>query len=388
MSVGPLSTEKDYAEVVEFFKVGCSALDVVRCLTTRDQDKDTSKYSLGLAQSLDSIRAKAAFIKVSDSGSVGLEVVLTDHDSGLRMTWRSGLQSSCLRQIVIEHLPRCRRRCRRCRCRRCRRRGHCEDLSLIEILNADTMPAFDPVRDAVLNSPVSQILLSPPLSSPSLGRRATDLSVLLNSDPQEPSLRTPPLRSSTLSHLLHSDHVNTEDDKLGASQPLTRSTVDAQFTLGSTKTMFTSSPSPTPESTNSRPPSPPSVSVSFPTQLQSNTPKFPPLPQSTIPYNPKVRMTTPTSVMIPLSPAEVKMYKDNRYRGRGATQIALGAKRKRSEEPPESEVDRPPTKKLAGDVGVVVNHCEFSPPTQIHDTDVSKITLARTWGSYSVLNHL
>jgi len=48
MSVGPLSTEKDYAEVVEFFK-----------------DKDTSKYSLGLAQSLDSIRAKAAFIKRS-----------------------------------------------------------------------------------------------------------------------------------------------------------------------------------------------------------------------------------------------------------------------------------------------------------------------------------
>lgn len=48
MSVGPLSTGKDYAEVVEFFK-----------------DKDISKYSQGLAQSLDSIRAKAAFIERS-----------------------------------------------------------------------------------------------------------------------------------------------------------------------------------------------------------------------------------------------------------------------------------------------------------------------------------
>jgi mRNA (guanine-N7-)-methyltransferase len=114
----------------------------------------------------------------------------------------------------------------------------------------------------------------------------------------------------------------------------------------------------------------------------------PPLPQSTIPYNPKVRMTPPTSVMIPLSPEEVEMYKDNRYRGRGATQIARSAKRKRSEEPPESEVDHPPTKRLAGDVGVVVNHCEFSLPIQIHDTNVSKTILVRTWGSYSVLNHL
>jgi aminopeptidase 2 len=72
MSVSPLSTEKDYAEVVEFFKVGCSALDVFSCLTTCDQDKDTSKYSLGLAQSLDSIRAKAAFIEVSGNGRAAI----------------------------------------------------------------------------------------------------------------------------------------------------------------------------------------------------------------------------------------------------------------------------------------------------------------------------
>ncbi|KAF8232360.1 hypothetical protein L208DRAFT_1272750 [Tricholoma matsutake] len=52
MSVGPLSTGKDYAEVVEFFKAGIYI----------------SKYSQGLAQSLDSIRAKAAFIEVSNDG--------------------------------------------------------------------------------------------------------------------------------------------------------------------------------------------------------------------------------------------------------------------------------------------------------------------------------
>lgn len=45
MSMASLSTENDYAAVEEFFK-----------------DKDTSKYNLALAQSLDSIRAKAALI--------------------------------------------------------------------------------------------------------------------------------------------------------------------------------------------------------------------------------------------------------------------------------------------------------------------------------------
>jgi mRNA (guanine-N7-)-methyltransferase len=253
------------------------------------------------------------------------------------------------------------------------------------------MPAFDPVRDAVLNSPVThspKTTLSPPLASPSLGRRATDLSVLLNSHPQEPSLHTPPLRSSTLSHLLHSDH----DEKLDASQPLTRYTVDSQSTLRSTKRMFTSSPSPTRDSpiSRSRPSSSSSsVSASFPSRPRSNTSMLPPPPPppSTIPYNPKVRMTPPTSIMIPMTPAEVEMYKDYRYRGRGATQITLGLKRKRSEEPPEFSVDQPPTKKLAGDVGVVVQHCQSSSFPQIYDTNIFKITPVRTWGWYSVLNH-
>ncbi|KAG5639614.1 hypothetical protein H0H81_010816 [Sphagnurus paluster] len=200
------------------------------------------------------------------------------------------------------------------------------------------MPAFDPVRDAVLNSPIGQTApmlplpspsstLSSPLASPSLaGRRATDLSVLLNSDPP------PPQRSSSLSHLLH-------DDQLTASLPFSRS-----------KSLFSSSPSPTRD--RSRP-----SSSSSCTANPSMPPPPPPPAQSTVPYNPRVRITPPTSVMIPLSPAELETFKDYRYRGRGSAQLANTKKRKLSEEPP----DQPPAKKLAGDVGVVVEHYNSRP---------------------------
>lgn len=43
-----LSTEEDYQGIVEFFK-----------------DKDTSKYNLALAQSLETIRAKITWLEVS-----------------------------------------------------------------------------------------------------------------------------------------------------------------------------------------------------------------------------------------------------------------------------------------------------------------------------------
>lgn len=42
-----LSTEKDYEEIEEFFK-----------------DKDTAKYNLALAQALDTIQAKIAWLEV------------------------------------------------------------------------------------------------------------------------------------------------------------------------------------------------------------------------------------------------------------------------------------------------------------------------------------
>ncbi|KAG5645002.1 hypothetical protein DXG03_007279 [Asterophora parasitica] len=218
------------------------------------------------------------------------------------------------------------------------------------------MPAFDPVRDAVLNSPIGQTApmlplpspsstLSSPLASPSLGgRRATDLSVLLNSVTHEPSFPTPPpVRSSTLSHLLHSDNDEHDDDKhdddkLHASQPFIRSG----------KSFFSSSPE---RESRSRPSSS-SSSISLSRQNPTMPPPPPPQ-QSTIPYNPRVRITPPTSVMVPMTPAEMETFKDYRYRGRGAMQLSQGRKRQRSEEPDD---DRP-AKKLAGDVGVVVEHC-------------------------------
>ncbi|KAF9466382.1 mRNA capping enzyme-domain-containing protein [Collybia nuda] len=243
------------------------------------------------------------------------------------------------------------------------------------------MPAFDPVRDAVLNSPIGQTApilplpspsstLSSPLASPSLGRRATDLSVLLNSS-QEPSLRTPPpSRSSTLSHLLHSDDYSNED-KLDTSQPLTRSSVES--VSRKSKSMFSSSPSPTRDSpvSRSRPSSSSSsVSVSFPSQYNNSLPRPahsnpmppPPPPQSsTIPYSPKIRLTPPTSVLIPLSPAELEVYKDYRYQGRGSAQLSGVGKRKRSASPRGGDSDQRPAKKLHGDVGVVVEHYNSRP---------------------------
>jgi mRNA (guanine-N7-)-methyltransferase len=278
------------------------------------------------------------------------------------------------------------------------------------------MPAFDPVRDAVLNSPISpsQALKSPgyprldisaslptnftatssPLSSPSVGRRATDLSVLLNSHSQEPTIRTPPpTRSSTLSHLLHSDNL---DDRLQGAQPLRRPskqrsdvTEDPVFHSGRT------SPQPSSISRKSlsnqvqqlfhqsvagpssyvQPAEVPAVlspvfsSASRPSSSSSNpstqfnatprttsSPVMPPPPSSSsIPYNPRKRITPAGSVLIPMSPAEMEMYKN--YCGTG-TQRLTKRKRARSTEPNE---EQPPAKKLAGDVGVVVDHYNARP---------------------------
>jgi len=64
MSMGCFSTDKDYAEVVEFFKVRGHLHRAFAVVYLENQDKDTSKYNLSLAQTLDSIRAKTAFIEV------------------------------------------------------------------------------------------------------------------------------------------------------------------------------------------------------------------------------------------------------------------------------------------------------------------------------------
>jgi len=134
------------------------------------------------------------------------------------------------------------------------------------------MPAFDPVRDAVLNSPIEHT------HGPLFPRRATDLAVLLNAD--DPQL--------------------TVDD--------------------------------------------PQLTVDDP-QLTVDVPR-------PIPYNPRTRITPPASVLQPLTPAEIQTFKS--YRGKGAARL-LKRKRASSNEP-----ESPPSKRHAGDVGVVVDHCSYA----------------------------
>ncbi|TFK72515.1 guanine-N(7)-methyltransferase [Pluteus cervinus] len=84
---------------------------------------------------------------------------------------------------------------------------------------------------------------------------------------------------------------------------------------------------------------------------------MPPRPSSTIPYAPKNRITPAASVLVPMSREEMEMLKD--FRGEGTLRLA---KRKRARSPELLEdTGQPPEKKLAGDVGVIVDHYNSRP---------------------------
>ncbi|KAJ8078566.1 mRNA cap guanine-N7 methyltransferase [Marasmius tenuissimus] len=181
------------------------------------------------------------------------------------------------------------------------------------------MPAFDPVRDALLHSPTSPTSTS----SPSLTRRATHLSVLLNDDP-------PP-------------------DKLSSSKPIRRA--KSPHSSPSHSPVFSSRPSSSSSSSYPHPQLTPSV-----TESPSMPPPSLPPPTSTIPYDPKHRVSKAGSMLTPMSQAEMQMYKT--YVGRGSQRL-MKRKRGRSTEPDPR--DEPPPKRWAGDVGVVVNHYNSRP---------------------------
>ncbi|KNZ75424.1 mRNA cap guanine-N7 methyltransferase [Termitomyces sp. J132] len=204
------------------------------------------------------------------------------------------------------------------------------------------MPAFDPVRDAVLNSPIGVAApmlplpspsssVSSPLASPSLGgRRATAILDLLNpAETHEPPHHSPaPLRSSTLP-----SPTRERDSPVSRSRPSSSSSsISASF----------------------------SAQATIAARTQSSMPPPPPPASSSIPYAPRARITPPTSVMIPLSPAEMETYRDYRFRGRGAIQITQAKKRRRNDGF-YPDPDQPPQKKMAGDVGVVVDHYNSRP---------------------------
>ncbi|THU99396.1 guanine-N(7)-methyltransferase [Dendrothele bispora CBS 962.96] len=73
---------------------------------------------------------------------------------------------------------------------------------------------------------------------------------------------------------------------------------------------------------------------------------------STIPYKPASRISPPSSVLIPMTPEEMKMLKS--FRGRGTSRL-INRKRARSYDP--DDIEQPPSKKLADnsrpDVGVL-----------------------------------
>lgn len=304
------------------------------------------------------------------------------------------------------------------------------------------MPAFDPVRDAVLNSPVTQSLALPynthiqdtdldrqerhstdipsPSSSrpssratgsPSLTRRATDLAVLLNFDTQAP--RTPSsAKPSSLSHLLLFDDDSSttvsststmEVDTLSGVQSLRRrgtnlptldipredvdnqaqpsprqlstassrsfpaqqaDTASHATSASSASRMFPSSPlarspvlSSSRPSTSSSNPSP-LFSTSGVVKTASPVMSQPPRPvASSVPYNPRNRRTPAGSVLVPMTPQEIEMYKH--YRGIGTQSLLAKRKRSRSTSPDDPSVRA--AKRHAGDVGRVVEHYNLRP---------------------------
>lgn len=277
------------------------------------------------------------------------------------------------------------------------------------------MPAFDPVRDAVLNSPVTQPqalqlegggypdrsleLPSPTTTSsrpssshsPSLTRRATDLAVLLNSEPHEP--RTPSsTRPSSLSHLLLSDDF--ESEKLNSAPSFQRRLPPAidipredhsfsrQLPPGPSRSSLSSSspfslPSDVPSSSSRILPTSPltrTPMVSKNSALSSSSSSTPqttssPTMRSTLPYNPRQRLTPAGSVLAPMTQDEIQLYKN--YRGIGTQRLMN--KRKRAPSRESDDIQERPAKRHAGDVEKVVDHYNLRPEVGVKQRKESPI---------------
>ncbi|KAF8352358.1 mRNA capping enzyme-domain-containing protein [Amanita rubescens] len=79
-----------------------------------------------------------------------------------------------------------------------------------------------------------------------------------------------------------------------------------------------------------------------------------PPPMSSSPYSPSSRFSPPDLVIVPLTESEMEMYKS--FRGPGTRR--LEKRKRRASSSPEAES---PKKRLAGDVGVVVDHYNSRP---------------------------
>ncbi|THH09356.1 hypothetical protein EW145_g2067 [Phellinidium pouzarii] len=308
---------------------------------------------------------------------------------------------------------------------------------------------FDPVRDAVLNSPVSQThplpsphvppVLSSPNSyfapnhswssvgasssanavvqSPASSRRATDLAVLLNADDRvpsptyqrrpgssgsvatSPSFGTPRSRSAHLSHILQPN--NDDAPSLAIASPLdsplqishdilqpslsrSRATVaTSQPTISSfhPDTVRRTSSSASGSMSAPRSPEMPRLPLSavsllpadsLPSKLPSSTMSYPPR-RSPVPYAPRNRYTTPTSVLKPLLDSERMFYKslnknplrDHKIGKRKLDDVSNDALRPKDVDEREAKHSR--------DVGLVVQHYNQRPDVGVSQRQQSPI---------------
>ncbi len=222
------------------------------------------------------------------------------------------------------------------------------------------MPAFDPVRDAVLNSPVTQTKPlrlelpsnsyssssssgpeSNPVAPSPFTRRATDLSVLLNDDPPpEPtqSLFTPttPRTPSSFAHLLHSDEPSTSpSEQLSDATPLRRrpSTIDREGRASRDNGYFPPTRSPLAFPTNNAPEPPrrlPSISphggLALP-GLPAQVPSSPTIPFASMTQATRSRPSTANSSTSEHSAPEMTdhfggMPSTSRRRSSGASDVS------------------------------------------------------------------
>ncbi|KAL1741883.1 mRNA capping enzyme-domain-containing protein [Schizophyllum fasciatum] len=232
---------------------------------------------------------------------------------------------------------------------------------------------------------------SSPLASPSVGKRATDLSVLLNDSDPPPLVRTPSSRSASLAHLVHPDPE--PEDKLAFEDPLRRAPPprdeDGYFahrpSSSSSRTSLSSaglfSPSPAAHA-NGRPtvvaPESPGRTSRPASSHGTMAPPPPPPPPPRRAYQPK-RLTPAGSVMIPLSQAELQQFQH--FRGRGALSLSK-RKRRASAEPEDDDDDKPPAKKLVGDPGVVAAHYNARPEVGVDKRVESPIFALKAFNNW------
>ncbi|KAH8833563.1 mRNA capping enzyme-domain-containing protein [Flagelloscypha sp. PMI_526] len=243
------------------------------------------------------------------------------------------------------------------------------------------MPAFDPVRDAVLNSPIvtaSPGLGSPqrtqaprfpsPHPSPTLSRRATDLSVLLNSDPPG-SMRSRPGPSNSPPVHPHSSQ-NSEGNVLQPSISKRKSGGTRLDPAPTSRAPHQDQPRPV---VHSKRPTSSSGGMLSPLELSGGAPLPKPSPSPPIlkgtPYQPSKRISPEKSILQPLSKKELDDMRS--FRGKGTARLA---KRPRGEEEEDNDPNgERPAKRQATDSDRVAAHYNARPEVGVVQRQESPI---------------